>query len=431
MFDLENFIAHKPSTYDAYVSMGTLDLPLAKSLMQGLWQTELCTDPSAEAGKVDINHFFPQNPNSSKIKVAKQRNTKDENEVAFDQHETHLDRKRTTANKLGNVTVFLDGLRTIVNVSILSLIAEQQSAKMSIFSQIMLGFASFFSSVPFTNWATFHAADQPQLPFLMIRYAEQSMCNLAKASTHHGVTSKIEAKAYDKVPTQHYRQAVLALKDCHELFLALMRSKTKITMVPSSCPDDFNPDLIANKKMRRDLTFELANSSGQRQLPRDRPAAAPAGGAAPAPAPRTPAGHGVPGRGGRGAGRGGRGGREGGRGGRGGRGGHDGGTTRDPKTMGSFFVANNTSPTLIPATVLRPYCQDWLYVGRSCTSPYSECVGWHGNFDRISIAADKKIIADHVARTPGIWFNVNNVRSLTEAAHTQQLGGSAGPAGTI
>ena len=78
-------------------------------------------------------------------------------------------------------------------------------------------------------------------------------------------------------------------------------------------------------------------------------------------------------------------------------------------------------------TVSRPYCANWLFVGKKCDKPWGECTGWHGNFDRISIPGDKKIIADHVASTPNMWFNIANVHSLTEMAHLAQLADCNGP----
>ena len=70
----------------------------------------------------------------------------------------------------------------------------------SVFSQLMSRFARFFSSRPFTMWATKHALKQSQLPLVMIRYGEQTMVSLARAVSNHAVTSVIDAGTFDQIP---------------------------------------------------------------------------------------------------------------------------------------------------------------------------------------------------------------------------------------
>ena len=93
---------------------------------------------------MDLNHFCSQNPSSDKVKETVKKDNDDENEIAFAKHDLHLDKKRTQAQKLGQVKYFLDGLCTIVNVSIVSLIVEDKTYKESVFSQLMSRFARFF-----------------------------------------------------------------------------------------------------------------------------------------------------------------------------------------------------------------------------------------------------------------------------------------------
>ena len=140
-----NDTTYKGGTHDASMSMTKLSLPLGKMI------------PFGEAGKLDLDHFCPQNHSSAKVKKAVKRDKDDENEITFDQHNLHLGRKRTQAEKLGYVKDFLDGLRTIVNISILSLIIEVKTCKESIFSQLMSRFARFSPSHPFTMGAAKHA----------------------------------------------------------------------------------------------------------------------------------------------------------------------------------------------------------------------------------------------------------------------------------
>ena len=183
--------------------------------------------------------------------------------------------------------------------------------------------------------------------------------------------------------------------------------------------------------MRAEVAREFNSSQSGRQSVRgnrgDRaPPAEPVGARDPTPAAARPTSAlTTPGRGGRGAGRG------AGRGpGHGGRGDYQGSLpARDPTELGSFFLAPGCSPPLFPNTVSRKYCGPWFYVGQSCDRPYGECPGYHGNFDKI-MPTDKRLIADHVASTPGIWFNSANVRTLTSPGHLAQLGDSSGPPGT-
>ena len=197
----------------------------------------------------------------------------------------------------------------MVNVSNLSTIVEiKTDKKQSIFYQVMSRFTRFYSSSLFTTWATKHAQNQPQLPFIMIRYGEQAMVALALAACNHSVTSAIDDKNYSAIPMRHYKQAVLAFDDYYKAISALIRSETRIATIPESCPDEYNPKVIARKRMRADVTREVAASLAPRpNAGRHAPAAA-----APAPGPPrqangNPTTATQPGTG-RGAGRGGRGG---------------------------------------------------------------------------------------------------------------------------
>ena len=110
----------------------------------------------------------------------------------------------------------------------------KKDKKQSVFYQIMSGFARFYSSSLFTTWATKHALNQPQLPFIMIRYGEQAMVALAMAACNHSVTSAIDDKNYSAIPLRHYKQAVLAFDDCYKGVTALIRSETRIATIPES-----------------------------------------------------------------------------------------------------------------------------------------------------------------------------------------------------
>ena len=80
----------------------------------------------------------------------------------------------------------------------------------------MTRFARFYSSSLFITWVTKYALNQPQLSFLMIRYDEQAMVDLAMASSNHSVTSAIVDKNYSAIPLCHYKQAALAFDDCYK-----------------------------------------------------------------------------------------------------------------------------------------------------------------------------------------------------------------------
>ena len=144
------------------MSMKTLGQPLAKMIAQGLWQTDRCTSIFLESGKLDLNHFCPQNPGSAKIEETVTQNNVDENDIAFNQHNLHLTRKRTQTKKLGQVNELPDGLCTVINVSILLTIVEVKTDKnQSIFYQIISRFTRFYSSHMLTTWATKYTLKQP------------------------------------------------------------------------------------------------------------------------------------------------------------------------------------------------------------------------------------------------------------------------------
>ena len=54
-----NDTSYKCGTHDAYMSMTALSLPLARMIAQALWQPDLYTPPFSEAGKLDLNRFYP------------------------------------------------------------------------------------------------------------------------------------------------------------------------------------------------------------------------------------------------------------------------------------------------------------------------------------------------------------------------------------
>jgi hypothetical protein len=81
----------------------------------------------------------------------------------------------------------------------------------------------------------------------------------------------------------------------------------------------------------------------------------------------------------------------------------------------------------MPTNCSYPICPDFIYVGLECTKGYGTCDKIHASFDRITCATDKKLIADHVTNTEGLWFNKSSVRSLTEDSHKLNLGGPNGP----
>ena len=215
-------------------------------------------------GKLDLNHFCPQNPSSAKVNEAIKRDNEDKNKITFDQQDLHLGRKWTQAENLGYIKDFIDGLCTIVNISILSLIVEVKTSKESIFPQLMSRFARFFPSHPFTTWATKPALKKLQLPFAMIHYGKQTMVSLARDASTHAVTSMIDDGTYDIIPMRHYKQAVMASNDCFQLVSSLMRSDAKLTMVPESTPEKFDPKFTARKRMQAEVTKEVAASLASR-----------------------------------------------------------------------------------------------------------------------------------------------------------------------
>ena len=43
------------------------------------------------------------------------------------------------------------------------------------------------------------------------------------------------------------------------------------------------------------------------------------------------------------------------------------------------------------------------------------------SFDRIRLPANKKLLANHVTNTDGLWLNMNNVRPLIDQAYKLKL----------
>ena len=83
---------------------------------------------------------------------------------------------------------------------------------------------------------------------------------------------------------------------------------------------------------------------------------------------------------------------------------------------------------LLPDGLSRRYCADWMFVGKECMAGWSLCSGLYCRFDTIREAGNKAMIADHVSSTDGLFFNENDVRSLTAPAHKAKL--RRGPPGT-
>lgn len=223
------------------------------------------------------------------------------------------------------------------------------------------------------------------------------------------------------------------------MFLSHMGSVSPVTIVPSTCPPDCDPDSLKLKKLRKSVEEDVraslgnsAESSGRSSNRSNQQNRSPAQASNDSSSSNdrdgadSVRGSGVPGRNGGGRGRGG--GRGGGRSGRGGgRGANAGRGARTPSNQLGCLFARDGVTELIPANLSVQLCADWLYVGKSCSHGYGRCPNMHYRFDSIPQAEDRKILADHVANTDGLWFNKNSVRSLTEAAHKLKLGDSNGP----
>ena len=95
--------------------------------------------------------------------------------------------------------------------------------------------------------------------------------------------------------------------------------------------------------------------------------------------------------------------------------------------MGYLSSNNLTAVNLLPSNLSDPLCTDWFYVGHECTKEYGMCNEVHCNFDLIRSPANKKLVVDHVTNIDGLWFNKNDVRSITQQAHKANLGGPNGP----
>ena len=90
------------------------------------------------------------------------------------------------------------------------------------------------------------------------------MVSLAKAVYNHVVTSMINTGTYDLNLLHHYKQTVMAFNDCYIVVSSLIRSDTKLTTVPESYPEDFDPEIITSKHMRTEVTREGAASIASR-----------------------------------------------------------------------------------------------------------------------------------------------------------------------
>ena len=216
------------------------------------------------------------------------------------------------------------------------------------------------------------------------------MVSLARAASNHAVTSMIDAGTYYQIPLCHCKQAVMPFNNCYNLVSSLIQLDAKLTTVPESCPKEFDPETITRKRMQ-------ANALGRYQRP-------------------SPLSHTL-------------------------------GVIHLrrlllitdlnqvqhpplPSPVSSLFVAANCRAALLPTNTSRPYCANWLYMGKSCPRAFGKCSGCHEFFYRVNHAGNKRLIVGHVTSTPGLWFNIDNVRSLTDPTRTAQLAGPDGPTGT-
>ena len=94
-------------------------------------------------------------------------------------------------------------------------------------------------------------------------------------------------------------------------------------------------------------------------------------------------------------------------------------------TLGCLFC-KETSTNLLPQGLSVNICEDWIFVGKQCSAEYGQCSGRHYVFDKIPLASDRTLIANHVASRDDLWFNEATVRSLTDATHKLKLGNSEG-----
>ena len=90
----------------SYVSIDYIPDVLAKAIVQAKVQTELTDSVTAESGRFDIYSLLGQTPNSAPVQRARNADAAADGELEFGQHESHLLKRRTTAEKLGNLRDF-------------------------------------------------------------------------------------------------------------------------------------------------------------------------------------------------------------------------------------------------------------------------------------------------------------------------------------
>ncbi len=415
-------------------SMDYLSDSMARLFVTGKYEHTLSSGPvQARSASLGMYHFMPQLEDSADVKAAKQHDDTVRAEDEFEQHDTFRTKKRVHAETLGSITTFGDATKTVVNATALSFVAEKHAdmaapvpADQSVFFQVFDRFGDIYSSGAFISWANKRAPEQPQLPHQMIRWPEEAFISLARCTMSKAVISAIEKETLDTfTKSSLYDAAVCAFKAMHEVITAHIRSESKLTIVPPTCPDAANPEKLAIKKLKRDLEAQVAataaavasaNKKSANKTPKGNTANDSAsgggGGRGRGPpsrqAPQPGRGGGAPGRGGGGPGRG-----------------RGNVVAAVPKDLGSFFTLPNFNVSF-PDTTTKKYCVGWMCVGRECTRGYNQCEGKHYRFDQIPVAGDKKILADYVASTDSMWFNERDVRSLTEDSHKAKLGDSSG-----
>jgi uncharacterized membrane protein YgcG len=420
--------------FGSYKSLAYVSDAICKAVVQTRFQPVLSDDVNKESGAVDLYSFSPSKKSSVKVTAAKKADDAAENESEYEQHERHQSKKRTEAEKLGTIASASDAIKNLVNILSLGVvICKINTGKVPGIYRIIKKYADYYSKGAFNNWTDEGKESMPHLPYLMVRYPEQSMVAAAKSMEDFDVIDAIESNTVATMDMKPYTKTALPALDMMSAFDAAVRSGATVNIVPPTCPDEFNPDLIKAKRIKLDLTTQLAKLQAlvnKRSGGRGQPADATTDDEYVIVDPATPAGGSGRGRGGQGRGSPGRGGggRGGGRGGRGGRGrggGPQASTGRPSNELGSLYCLP-TATNLLPTNTSADYCADWFYVGKSCNKAYGTCSG-HFKFDYIRHAGDKKKIADHVANSPDLWFNQADVRTLTEDMHKLHLGGSDGP----
>ena len=263
------------------MSMKHFSKPLCSNLIAGNFQSEPLSGSGHEPTTfVNVLNFLAQNL-TEKLTAAIESDNLDKNEQTLPV--AQRSNKQTTIEVLGSI----DGIGSVSNNSanfcgVFRSIFDYSGGKSIIYQFAEKFLLTIESNKDFKTWHSSHLSELPHLPWAFISAFHSLMSQLAIFSRNMknlGLLTSQPSNDSPDLDTTVVEEGVESASRWLKKLNHCINDGTIFDSVASFTPDEFNPKLIALKKMKNELMKEInssgRNHAGQKSLARGSPPSSP------------------------------------------------------------------------------------------------------------------------------------------------------------